>query len=195
MCRYVLAEGLSSLIFPSMDSIPLALENSSLPLWLPTPDAVVTKCKQHGPGPSGFAVYSSDGIESVWIKYGPLVTMGEARTQDFIAKAVNSNEGYNVRVPDVFYAFRYEGVGYILMQNIRGQDCTREDFDQIALAIKQLRSIDSPTVSPGPVGGGPVGHRLFNDHRSDIRYTSVDELQEHINKVSDALKFPCRLLT
>jgi hypothetical protein len=178
-----------------MASIPLALESSNLPLWLLTPHAVVTKCKQHGHGPSGFAEYSPDRTESVWIKYGPCVTMGEARTQDFIAKIVNSSEGYNVRVSNVFYAFRYEDIGYILMQHIPGQDCSTDDLDQIVLAVKQLLSIDSPTATPGPVGGGPIGHRFFDEHQSNVQYVSVGELQEHINNVSDSFKSSRQVVT
>ena len=166
-----------------MASIPLAVENLNLPAWLPTPYAVVTKCGQHGPGPSGFAEYSPDRTESAWIKYGTLLAMGEARTQDFIAKIVNSDKGCIVRVPPVLYAFRYEGVGYIVMQHIHGHDCSEDDINEIAIAVKRLRSIESPTTSPGPVGGGPVTHRFFPDHRSSLRYNSVGELQEHVNSV------------
>jgi hypothetical protein len=169
-----------------MASIPLAVENSNLPAWLPTPHAVVMKCSQHGPGPSGFVEYSPDGTESAWIKYGRTVAMGEARTQDFTANIVNSDKGCVVRVPRIFFAFRYKGVGYIVIQHIHGHDCSQDDTEKVALAVKRLRSIDSPTVSPGPVGGGPVTHRLFADHRSSIRYDSVGELQEHVNNVSGA---------
>jgi len=175
-----------------MANVPLAFESPNLPTWLPTPYTVVARCGQHGPGPLGFVEYSSDRTESAWIKYGPLVTMGEARTQAFIADIVNSNNDCVVRVPNIFYAFRYKGVGYIVMQHVRGQDCSQDDFGQIALAVRRLRSIDSPTASPGPIGGGPISHRLFNDHRSSVRYMSVCALQEHINKVSDAFKSPCR---
>ncbi len=145
-----------------MTSIPLVVKNSNLPKWLPTPYAVIMKCRQHGPRPSGFVEYSLDCTKLAWIKYGPLVAMGEAHTQVFIADIMNSDKGCIVWVPCVFYAFQYEGIGYILMQHICGQDCSQDDFDQIALTVKQLWSISSLTIWPRPVGGGPVTHQLMS---------------------------------
>ena len=52
------------------------------------------------------------------------------------ANVVNSNNDCIVRVSNVFYAFRYEGIRYILMQHIRGQDCSQDDFVQIALPVR-----------------------------------------------------------
>ena len=59
-------------------------------------------------------------------------------------------------VPRIDCAFRYERIGYIIMQYVDGNDCNQNDLDAIALAVNRLRSIPSPTASPGPVGGGPV---------------------------------------
>ncbi|KAK0497575.1 hypothetical protein EDD18DRAFT_1162964 [Armillaria luteobubalina] len=168
-----------------MVDIQLAVEDPNSPTWLPTPHAVVTKCHQHGPGPSGFVEYSPDFVDpfpdctkSAWIKYGPSIAMGEARTQDFIANIVNSDKDCVVRVPHVYFAFRYDRIGYIIMQHIHGRDCNEDDFNEISRAVKRLLSIQSETKSPGPVRGGPVAHRFFADHRPDIRYNSVGELQE-----------------
>ena len=113
--------------------------------------------------------------------------MGEARTPVFVAELVNSDTARVVRVPRVFFAFRHKGVGYIVMEYVHGRDCSPDDASEIALAVKRPLFISSPTLSPGPVGGGPVTHRLFADHRSSIQYGSVIELQEHINNVSGAL--------
>ncbi|KAJ2922600.1 hypothetical protein H1R20_g14501, partial [Candolleomyces eurysporus] len=121
--------------------------------------------------------------------------MGEARTQDFIANIVNSDEDSVVRVPRVYYAFRYKDHGYILMQHIEGQDCTEEDTDAVALVVKRLWAITpSPTVSaPGPVGGGPIFHRFFANHCSAVRYNSVAELQEHVNNVLARAEYPSHI--
>ncbi|KAK0185469.1 hypothetical protein F5146DRAFT_1227862 [Armillaria mellea] len=121
-----------------MANIPLTVENPNSPTWLPTPQAVVTKCKEHGFGPSGFVEYSPDGIESAWIKYGRLVAMGEARTQDFVANIVNSDEDCVVRVPRIYYAFWYRE-RYIVMQYIHGHDCSEDEAEAIALAVKRLQ--------------------------------------------------------
>lgn len=178
-----------------MAAIPLAVESSNLPAWLPTPQDVILKCKKNGHGPSTLTVYSPDGSEVAFVKYGRSVAMGEARTQNYIANNVNSDKEIVVLVPRIYYAFRYEGIGYIMMQHIDGNDCNQTDSDVIALAVKRLRSIPSPTTSPGPVGGGPITHRFFADHWSSVQYDSVEDLQQHINNVSSTSYSSYRLFT
>ncbi len=178
-----------------MAAISLAVENSNLPAWLPTPQDVVLKCKENGHGPSAFTIYSPDGSEGAFVKYGSLVTMGEARTQNYIANDVNSDKDIVVLVPRLYYAFRYEGIGYIIMQHVDGNDCNDNDADIIALAVNRLRPIASPTTSPGPVGGGPITHRFFADHWSTAQYYSIEDLQQHINNVSSAVHYSYRLFT
>ncbi|KAK0475331.1 hypothetical protein EDD18DRAFT_1218430, partial [Armillaria luteobubalina] len=109
-----------------------------------------------------------DCTKLAWIKYGPLVAMGETCTQNFIANIVNSDKDCVVRVSHIYFAFRYNRIGYIIMQHIHGCDCNEDDFNEISHTAK----------SPGPVRGGPVAHRFFADHRPDICYNSVGELQE-----------------
>lgn len=178
-------------------AISFAVKNSNLPEWLqlPTPQDVVLKSKEHGHGPSVFNLHSPDayGSEVAFVKYGPTFAMGEARTQGYITNQVNSDEDIIV-VPHIYYAFRHEGTGYIIMEHVGSNDCNQDDFDAIALAVNRLRSIPSPTASPGPVGGGPITHRFFAGHRSSVQYTSVDDLQEHVDKVSGAFYSSHRLL-
>jgi hypothetical protein len=181
--------------YNKMAAISLTVKNSNLPVWLPTPQDVVLMCEQNGHGPSTLIIRSPGGSEAAFVKYGPSLAMGEARTQDYIADHVNSDKDLIVLVPRIYYAFRYEGIGYITMQYIDGNDCNQNDLDAIALAVNRLRSIPSPTVSPGPVGGGPVTHRFFAGHRSSVQYGSVEDLQEHVNKVSGAFYSSYRLFT
>jgi hypothetical protein len=138
----------------------------------------------------------SGGSEAAFVKYGPLLAMGEASTQDYIADHVNSDmyKDFVVLVPRIYYAFRYEGIGYITMQYVDGNDCNQNDLDAIALAVNRPRSIPSPTVSPGPVGG-VVAHLFFVGHWSSVQYGSVEDLQEHVNKVNGAFYSLYRLFT
>jgi hypothetical protein len=172
-----------------MATISLAVKNLNLPVWLPTPKDVVLKCKENGHGPSVLTILSPDGSEAAFVKYGPLIDMGEARTQNFIANIVNSDKNIIVLVPRIYYAFRYDGIGYMIMQHVDGSDSNQNDYDAIVLAVNRLRSILSPTESPGPVGGGPVTHRFFADHQSSVQYDSVNDLQAHVNRVSGAFTF------
>lgn len=70
------------------------------------------------------------------IKYGRLLAMGEARTQNYIANIVKSDDSIIVVVSRVYYAFGYEGIGYIIMQHVGDYDCNQDDTPAIALAIK-----------------------------------------------------------
>ena len=179
--------GLTDSLPRMADDIRNSFENPDPPRWLPTPQVVVCDCKAHGCGPAHLVIHSPDGLDLVFAKYGPSISMGEARTQHLVATSVNSDEDVVVLVPRVYYAFRYKRDGYIVMEYIDGSDCEDGDFDAIARAVRRLWSIPSPTTSPGPVGNGPVSHRLFYRGRSDIRYDSVEALQSHINSVSSAL--------
>ncbi|KAG8800094.1 hypothetical protein FRC17_006963 [Serendipita sp. 399] len=182
------------LIVKTSDSaaIPLAPENPNSPAWLPTPQEVVIKCKEHGPGPSSFSVYAPDGSDVAFIKYGPGLAMAEARTQKYIADIVNSDEKTVVLVPRIYYAFRSGKNGYIVMEHVGDEDCSGDDCDVVADAVQRLRSIPCPSTSPGPVGGGLLVHRFFSDHVCDVQYNTVKDLQQHINNILAKAGYPYR---
>lgn len=169
------------------ESIVLALKNNSIPAWLPSPENIVLECLKHGWGPSNITIHQPDGSDAAVVKWGHGVGMSEARTQDFLAKQVNEDKNNVVRVPVVYLAFLHNNVGYIAMQHVGDRDCTRDDFPKIALAVKHLQQIPSPTSAPGPINGGPIMHRMFPSCQSSVPYSSVDLLEEHINAVSGAL--------
>ncbi|KAG8812446.1 hypothetical protein FRC17_002032 [Serendipita sp. 399] len=177
----------------TLAAIALALENPDSPAWLPTPKEIVIKCKEHGEGPSNFSIYAPDGSDAAFIKYGPMVAMAEARTQKYIADIVNSDEKTVVLVPRVYYAFRSGRDGYTVMEHVGDEDSTEDDCDTVADAVQRLRSIPSPTTSPGPVGGGILVHRFFSDHLCDVQYNSVKDLQQHINNILAISEFPYRV--
>jgi hypothetical protein len=152
-------------------------------------------CKKNGYEPPILTIYSPDGSEAAFVKYGTTCGMEEARTQDYVADHINLDKHSIILVPRIYYAFQYEEMGYIVMQYVDGNDCDENDLDVIALAVNLLRAVPSPTRSPGPVGGGLITHRFFSDHRSSVQYDSVGDLQKHINKVSGAFYSSHRLLT
>ncbi len=65
--------------------------------------------------------------------------------------------------------------------------CDNSDIALVAAAVQTLIKIPSPSLTPGPVGGGVIEHPFFIDGKSDIWYNTVEELQGHINGVSDLL--------
>ena len=69
------------------------------------------------------------------------------------------------------------------MEYVPGNDCTDDDLDAVVEAVRRLRTIESPTTSPGYVGGGPILHQLFAELHSVVEYPSIADLQHHVNRV------------
>ena len=120
--------------------------------------------------------------------------MGEARTQHFVTQVFNDKAGAAVRSPYVYVAFQSEGIGYIVMEYIDGSTCDDSDTKLVAAAVQSLITVQSPTVEPGPVGGGPIGHRFFIDWQSSVTDNSFEVLEKHINGVSVPLRLALSLL-
>jgi hypothetical protein len=71
------------------------------------------------------------------------------------------------------------------MQYIDAPDCGEGDHQLVAMAVQTLIIVKGPSSAPGPVGGGRVIHNFFMEWTSPITYETVDELQQHINGVSE----------
>ena len=156
-----------------------------MPTNLPQPASIAELCKANGYESTGLAIMSeSQGEPVAWVKYGRHVSLGEARTQAYVAGVVNTGSNANVRVAQVYFTFQVGRVGYIVMEHIAGHQCTSADVPKVAAVVNYLTTIKGPTLVPGPVGGGPIGHRFFVDWRSDIAYSSVRHLEAHVNGVS-----------
>jgi len=155
-----------------------------MPATLPQPDSIVELCKAAGYERTGLVIrHESQGVPVAWVKYGAYVTLGEARTQAYVAEIVNSNPDAKVRIAQVYLAFQHGRSGYIVMEYIPSPQCTEADAPQVAAVVKYLATIKGPTLVPGPVGGGPIGHRFFVDWLSDIAYESVQHLEAHVNGI------------
>ena len=165
-----------------MSVIQVAIKDPDAPAWLPPPNIIIKKCRKADNRISGFVEHSPDGSESMWIKHGSEVDLGEARTQKYIADIVNSDEKCIVRVPQVYCAFRHNEVGYIAMEYVPGRDCNEDDLEAVISAVRRLWAIESPTNAPGPVGGGLIVNCFFPDAWSCIEYDSIEALQNHVNR-------------
>ncbi len=157
---------------------------------LPSRDEIEAMCRQEGyrlrgiplrKGPSGPIV--------AWVKYGANVREAEALTQDWVAKALDAEPAAPVRVPRVYDAWvirtRYSTIGHIVMEYIIAPDCEESDVESVAEAVQWLIGVPAPNSVPGPVGGGPAVHPFFYEWASRIAYHTVDELQAHLNGVSE----------
>ncbi|KAI9507550.1 hypothetical protein F5148DRAFT_1276160 [Russula earlei] len=125
-----------------------------------------------------------------WIKYGPNVTIDEARTQDWTAKALRNAGTLEVQVPCVFYAFTadYYGcsIGYIAMEYIEGIDCGSND------ALIGLQA--PPTATLGHIGGGTrsIVHSFFPECLPNVNYESDQDFYAHIHKIFEFLRIDFR---
>ncbi|TRM64601.1 hypothetical protein BD626DRAFT_492381 [Schizophyllum amplum] len=157
---------------------------------LPDRDAIITKCKEAGfCGGTGFPLRDANGEAIIaWVKYGPYVTVNEARTQDFASKELARTPDFAlVKAPRVFDAFQWEHpaftLGCIVMEYVDGSDCGPVDVDDVAKAVQRLIDIRGPDLAPGHIGGTLVHSFFFLDWVAPARYTSVTDLQDHINNI------------
>lgn len=161
---------------------------------LPDTTTIIEACVAHNEAAEsnmkfirGICLDDCTGTQRVWVKYG-WISMAEARTQDYVAHAINNTDA-PVRVPRVYAAFRDRyGWAYIAMEFIEGSACRNADALSVARAVAHLTNLSPPSeqTRPGPVGGGPVAHALFEDCRSPVEYPSCAALQAHINGVRPA---------
>lgn len=101
---------------------------------------------------------------------------------------------WNIYVPEVYKIFTRNRQTFIIMQLVEGNsigkiseklkaqswegDVFRTYFDLVIKRVQLLRRM------PLPVGlGGPIRHMIFNAYESAIEYGTVEELQDHLNRV------------
>jgi hypothetical protein len=183
-------------------SISVEYNGRSVP-GLPGRDEIIALCRQNGFETNGLK-YPPNKSPIAYIKYGGRVNMGEMRTQRYIFNVFNEmNPAPGVKAPEVYFAFEYEGETYIVMEYVHGQtvaELLRDPsnsanwiYDVVTKAVTHLVGIPVPSdARPGPAGGEHVHHWFFRDNDAPTEYPSIDELQNHINKVvpSDMLLAP-----
>jgi len=141
--------------------------------------------------PRGTTIVDSSTTSVIaWIKCGPYVTIDEARTQDWTAKALHDAGVSDIQVPRVFHAFtaKYYGgsIGYIAMEYIEGIDCDSNDVDLVAKAIQALIGLQPPpTATLGHIGGGTrsIVHSFFPEWLPNANYKSDQDLYDHIHNI------------
>ncbi|KAH8826248.1 hypothetical protein DL96DRAFT_1607559 [Flagelloscypha sp. PMI_526] len=122
-------------------------------------------------------------VNNIWVKFGWGIHMSEAKTQRFVTEYLQDNDISVVRAPRVYLAFMWGVLGYIVMEYIDGDICKNSDITLVAPAVQALIDIPSPSLTPGPIGGGRIEHPFFIDRMSSIWYESVEELQGHVNGI------------
>ena len=127
---------------------------------LPSQEAVAAICRKAGYNGRSILLRDSSNPVIAFVKYGLTVTLSEARTQDWVARAVNDNPDLNFRVPWVYEAFEVPlarvSIGHIIMEYIDAPDCDANDSGLAANAIQTLIGVKAQDAAPGPVGGGLI---------------------------------------
>jgi hypothetical protein len=175
-------------------TVNVFINDENKPANIPSYETIIKQCFDLRPGQvtainiSGVRITldkrSDTEVSDIWVKFGSDITMGEAKTQRFVAQYLESNNIAAVRAPHVYLAFTWGRFGFIVTEYIDGQICGDSDIPLVAAAVQYLITIPSPSPTPGPVGGGLIEHPFFVYRTSSIWYNSVGELQAHINGVS-----------
>lgn len=172
----------------------------NVPTDFPTHDEIVSLCDRAGFNRNGVCIRVA-GEPRFWVKYArDSVIRGEGRTQAYVARIVNANPANVVRVPKVHLGFSRGKRGYIVMDFVQGATLAqrksskgsynKNDLKAVAAAVQQLIDIKIPAgTTPGPVGGGYIGHDFFLECLSALKYPTVGYLEAQINEVCFSLAF------
>lgn len=151
-----------------MFQIEIIIDSEHKPVNLPTPEVIVEQCRNQGRAQRTAINFNGvrlplDDEKFYWVKFGESISMGEARTQDYVARLLDRNLDATVRSPSVYLAFQRGPFGYIVMEYIHGKMCDSSDADLVAASVQSLIEIKSPDSELGPVGGGVIRHPFFVD--------------------------------
>lgn len=151
----------------------------------------MAKCLRLGLVRGTRIVDPSTGMVIAWVKFGPNVTINEACTQDWTAKALSAAGVSDLHVPRVFdaYTIDYYGnsLGFIAMEYVEGVDCDSKDAELVAKAVERLICLRAPPdATLGHVGGGAASivHSFFPEWVTNAEYRSDRDFYAHIHNVS-----------
>ncbi|KAI0466900.1 kinase-like domain-containing protein [Xylaria cf. heliscus] len=180
---------------PQGDDSPIDKEYVGIPpppnAKLPTSSEILALCPAET-ARGNTALPSNSPV--FWVKYGYSVFWGEVVAQH---KAYHELRrlGSPVRAPGVFYAFRYEGTVYIVMEYIPGKTAKKciadaqteaekeHVMNQVGLSLSELHRIPIPPGSrPAAIDGGRIRHELFDEQKAPRHYENVEQLQNHLNE-------------
>lgn len=153
--------------------------------------------------PDGYAVtgFLSPPTQPItYIKFvSPLERMAEVKNQEYAFKFIQAmppDETEGIMIPEIYRTFQSDDRLFIIMEYIPGRTLAelqeRPDWElrqevvtqRIARAIRLLLLIQlPPEQTPGPLGGSHIRHPLFKHGTSYRAYSSVDELEKHLNIV------------
>ncbi|AEO58678.1 hypothetical protein MYCTH_2306164 [Thermothelomyces thermophilus ATCC 42464] len=143
----------------------------------------------------------------VFVKFGGPEKQAEGDMQmlafNWLRQERQRNPSCNIHVPEVFKIFSRGGLTFIIMQLVAAtpvqQFATKFDprtwdhnksryYDIIAEGVRLLSCMPVPTgATPGPYTRGErrIKHLLFKDHTAPVVYPTIQDLQDHLNRVAE----------
>ena len=127
-----------------------------------------------------------------FVKYGTRKDLEpELATQEFIFNhAQQPQTPVPPRIAKILHHFVDEVTMYLVMECINLQVSPPDLAARIQEAIKWLSEVPPPSnPTLGPVGGGRIRHRLFNEFRAPFNIPDVGMLDEYMKKVRPCFIF------
>jgi hypothetical protein len=115
----------------------------------------------------------------------------EFQTQSYIFDYARSNPHPDApRIPHVVHYFGDSRTKYLVMEFITLTAAPLDLIDRTAQALVWLSSVPPPPNHViGPLGGGPIRHKFFQDRTAPLLFSSVEAIQRYIRKVRPMLPF------
>ncbi len=142
----------------------------------------------------------------VFVKFGGRKKQGEGDMQklafDWLRREREKNPSCNIHVPEVYKIFTKGGLAFILMQFLAAtpvvqfarhiDPSTRDNtmapyYGMVAEGVHLLSRMPVPNdATPGPFTRADrwIKHLLFKDHEAPVVYPTIQELEDHFNRVN-----------
>ncbi len=156
--------------------------------------AVIAACTRHKEQNTqnvDYRAYVYIGME-YFVKYGTRRDLEPERaTQEFIFTHVQqSNTPEAPRIARIVHHFIDQGTMYLVMERIMLQEFPTDLTARIQKAVKWLSEVPLPSnPALGPVGGGRIRHKFFQEFRAPFDFPDVEMLDRYIKKVRPRLYF------
>ena len=162
----------SSSVTTTMSStVNVCINDENKPANIPSYETIITQSFALRPGQNtaintgGVRITldkrSHTEVSDIWVKFGSDITVGEAKTQRFVAQHLESNNIAAVRAPRIYLAFTCGRFVFIVTEYIDGRICGDSDIPFVAATVQDLITIQSLSSTPGHVGGGLIEHPFF----------------------------------
>lgn len=117
--------------------------------------------------------------EDLVVKIGGEVTCDEFWNQERAYEVLKPEN--SVKVPQPYAFFRREGLGYLVMEHIHGEEIEPSDPASVKKVVEMLRVFATIRgEKPGSICGGPSRGLLWSEYH-DFKPESIGDLEDHFS--------------